>query len=153
MAKKTIQSVDVAGKRVLTRVDFNVPIDDGTITDDRRITSALPTIRNIIDRGGKAILCSHLGRPEGKGFEAEYSLKPVAERLGKLLNKPVAFPSNDCTDPASAAAVSAMKNGDVLLLENLRFAKGEKKGDPAFAAKLAAYGDIYVNDAFGTAHR
>lgn len=153
MAKKTIQSVGVAGKRVLTRVDFNVPIEDGRITDDRRITSALPTIRSIIDRGGRAILCSHLGRPEGKGYEPEYSLKPVAERLSKLLNKAVAFPSNDCTDQVAASAVAAMKDGDVLILENLRFAKGEKKGDPAFAAKLAAYGDIYVNDAFGTAHR
>ncbi len=153
MAKKTIQSVDVAGKRVLIRVDFNVPIEDGAITDDRRIEGAVPTIRSVVERGGRAVLCSHLGRPEGKGYEAEHSLKPAAERLSTLIGRPVAFPSNDCTDQAAAAAVAAMKDGDILLLENLRFHKGEKKGDPAFAAKLAAYADIYVNDAFGTAHR
>lgn len=153
MPKQTISSVDVSGKRVLVRVDFNVPIEDGAITDDRRIASALPTIRSVIDRGGKAILMSHLGRPEGKGFEADASLKLAAARLSELLGKSVAFPSTDCVDAASAAAVSAMKNGEVLLLENLRFHKAEKKGDPAFAAKLAAYGDIYVNDAFGTSHR
>ncbi len=151
--KKTITQTDVSGKRVLTRVDFNVPIEDGKITDDRRIRMALPTIQSIITRGGKAILMSHLGRPEGVGYEARESLKPCAERLSQLLGKPVAFPSNDCTDAAAATAVAAMKNGDVLLLDNLRFAKGEKKGDAAFAAKLAAYGDVYVNDAFGTAHR
>jgi phosphoglycerate kinase len=153
MAKKTIKSIDVSGKRVLTRVDFNVPVEDGRITDDRRIREALPTIRSITERGGKAILMSHMGRPEGKGFEAEFSLVIAAKKLSELLGKPVAFPSNDCTDDTAAAAVSGMRNGDVLLLENLRFHKGEKKGDPAFAAKLAAYGDIYVNDAFGTAHR
>ncbi|MCC7387384.1 MAG: phosphoglycerate kinase [Phycisphaerales bacterium] len=153
MAKQTIQSVDVAGKRVLVRVDFNVPLDGGRITDDRRIAGALPTIRSIIDRGGKAVLMSHLGRPEGKGFEDQYSLRPVANRLGELLGKPVAFPSNDCIDSGAGAAVNSMANGDVLLLENLRFHKPEKKGDPAFAAKLAAYGDVYVNDAFGTCHR
>ncbi len=153
MHKKTVAQIDVAGKRVLTRVDFNVPIEGGVIGDDRRIRMALPTIRSIIDRGGKAILMSHLGRPEGKGYEESESLKPCAARLSELLGKPVAFPSNDCTDAAAAAGVAAMKNGDVLLLDNLRFAKGEKKGDAAFAAKLAAYGDVYVNDAFGTAHR
>jgi phosphoglycerate kinase len=151
MPKKTIATTDVSGKRVFIRVDFNVPIDNGVITDDRRIAAALPTIKNVLDRGGKAILASHMGRPEGKGYEAEFSLKPVAERLSKLLGKPVAFPSQDCTD--ATAAVASMKNGDVLLLENLRFHKGEKKGDPAFAAKLAAYTDVYVNDAFGTCHR
>jgi phosphoglycerate kinase len=153
VAKQTIKSVDVAGKRVLVRVDFNVPLDGGRITDDRRITGALPTIKSIIDRGGRAILMSHLGRPEGKGFEDQYSLRPVANRLAELLGKPVAFPSNDCIDAAAGAAVKSMANGDVLLLENLRFHKPEKKGDPAFAAKLAAYGDVYVNDAFGTCHR
>ncbi len=151
--KKTITQIDVSGNRVLTRVDFNVPIEDGKIGDDRRIRMALPTIQAITSRGGKAILMSHLGRPEGKGYEASESLKPCAERLSQLLGKPVAFPSNDCTDAAAAAAVAAMKPGDVLLLDNLRFAKGEKKGDAAFAANLAAYGDVYVNDAFGTAHR
>jgi phosphoglycerate kinase len=153
MSKKTITKIDVAGKRVLIRVDFNVPIEDGKITDDRRIRMAIPTIKNVIDRGGKAILMSHLGRPEGKGYEASESLKPCASRLGELLGKPVGFPSNDPTDAAAATAVNAMKNGEVVLLDNLRFAKGEKKGDPAFAAKLAALGDIYVNDAFGTCHR
>jgi phosphoglycerate kinase len=153
MSKKNITQVDVAGKRVLVRVDFNVPIENGQITDDRRIASALPTIKSIIDRGGKAILMSHLGRPEGTGYSAEDSLKPAAERLSKLLGKPVAFPSTDCVDAASAAAVGAMKNGEVVLLENLRFHKAEKKGDPTFAGKLAAYGDVYVNDAFGTSHR
>ncbi len=153
MPKKTIAQIDPSGKRVLTRVDFNVPIDDGRITDDRRIRMALPTIRSIIDRGGRAILMSHLGRPEGIGYEASESLKPCASRLAELLGKPVGFPSNDPTDAAAAAAVSAMKNGEVILLDNLRFHKGEKKGDAAFAAKLAALGDIYVNDAFGTCHR
>jgi len=153
MPKKTIASVDVAGKRVLIRVDFNVPVENGAITDDRRIREALPTIRSVVDRGGRAILMSHLGRPEGTGFEAEYSLKLAADHLAKLLGKPVAFPSQDCTDAAAASAVAALTNGGVVLLENLRFVKGEKKGDPAFAAKLAAYADIYVNDAFGTAHR
>lgn len=153
MSKKTIASVNPSGLRVLVRVDFNVPVEDGKITDDRRIREAIPTIKSIIDRGGKAVLMSHMGRPEGTGFEAEFSLKIAAERLSQLLGKPVAFPSNDCTDAAAASAVAAMKDGDVLLLENLRFHKAEKKGDPAFAAKLAAYGDIYVNDAFGTCHR
>ncbi len=153
MAKQTIQSVDVAGKRVLIRVDFNVPVEDGKITDDRRIRGAIPTIKSVIDRGGKAILMSHMGRPEGQGFEQEFSLAVAAKKLSELLGKPVSFPSQDATDAAAGAAVAAMKNGDVLLLENLRFHKGEKKGDQAFAAKLAAYADIYVNDAFGTAHR
>lgn len=153
MPKKTIRAVDVASKRVLIRVDFNVPIEDGKITDDRRIRSAIPTIKSVIDRGGKAILCSHLGRPEGTGYQAEDSLAPCAKKLSELLGKPVAFPSQDCIDATAGAAVAAMKNGDVLLLENLRFHKAEKKGDAAFAAKLAAYADVYVNDAFGTCHR
>lgn len=153
MPKKNISSVNVAGKAVLIRVDFNVPIEDGKITDDRRIKAALPTIKSVLDRGGKAILMSHLGRPEGTGFVAEDSLKPAASRLSELLGKPVAFPSNDCVDAAAADAVKKLNNGEVLLLENLRFHKAEKKGDAAFAAKLAAYGDIYVNDAFGTCHR
>ncbi|MBM4109139.1 MAG: phosphoglycerate kinase [Phycisphaerae bacterium] len=153
MPKKNIAKADVAGKRVLIRVDFNVPIEGGAITDDRRIQAALPTIRGVIDRGGRAILMSHLGRPEGTGYSAEDSLKPCAERLAHLLGKPVGFPSTDCVDDKAAAAVAAMKNGDVLLLENLRFHKGEKKGDAGFAARLAAYADVYVNDAFGTCHR
>jgi phosphoglycerate kinase len=153
MPKKTITQIDVAGKRVLIRVDFNVPIEDGRITDDRRIRMAIPTIKSVIDRDGKAILMSHLGRPEGVGYEPSESLKPCADRLSELLGKPVAFPSNDPIDAAAAAAVGSMANGSVLLLDNLRFHKGEKKGDPAFAARLAALGDIYVNDAFGTCHR
>lgn len=153
MPKKTIADVQVAGKRVLIRVDFNVPIESGTITDDRRIQAALPTIKSVIERGGKAILMSHLGRPEGTGYEEGESLKPCAERLSLLLGRPVAFPSTDCVDAASASAIAGMKAGDVLLLENLRFNKGEKKGDAGFAGKLAAFGDVYVNDAFGTCHR
>lgn len=153
MAKKNISAVDVRGKRVLIRVDFNVPVEDGKITDDRRIREAFPTIKSVIDRGGRAILMSHMGRPEGQGFEAEFSLKICADRLSQLLSKPVAFPSQDCVDAGAAAAVAAAKDGDVVLLENLRFVKGEKKGDPAFAAKLAAFADVYVNDAFGTCHR
>lgn len=153
MPKKTIAQLDVSGKRVLVRVDFNVPIESGKITDDRRIRAAVPTIRSIIDRGGSAVLMSHLGRPEGKGFEASESLKPCAERLAELLGKGVEFPSNDPVDDGAAAAVKSLKAGGVLLLDNLRFHKGEKKGDAAFAAKLAAYGDAYCNDAFGTCHR
>ena len=153
MAKKTIEQVDVAGKRVLVRVDFNVPLEDGRITDDRRIRAAVPTIRSVIERGGRAVLMSHLGRPKGEGPEPALSLKPAADRLGELIGTPVAFPSDDCVSDASASAVSAMGDGDVLLLENLRFHEAEKKGDAAFAAKLAAYGDVYVNDAFGTCHR
>lgn len=154
MAKKTIEAVDVSGKRVLIRVDFNVPIEDGKIADQRRITEALPTIRSVLSRGGSAVLMSHLGRPEGTGYEAAYSLEPVAKRLGELLGgTKVVFPSRDCVDEQAAVAVAALKPGEVVLLENLRFHKEEKKGDPAFAAKLAAYGDVYVNDAFGTAHR
>ncbi|MCW5753753.1 MAG: phosphoglycerate kinase [Phycisphaeraceae bacterium] len=153
MPKKTIAAVDVSGKRVLLRVDFNVPLDGDRITDDRRIQAAIPTIRNVIDRGGKAILISHLGRPEGNGYETTSSLKPCAERLSALLAKPVGFPSTNCIDEHAAAAVASMQNGEVILLENLRHHKGEKKGDPAFAAKLAEYADVYVNDAFGACHR
>ncbi len=153
MSKKTITSVDVSGKRVLIRVDFNVPIENGTITDDRRIRMAIPTIKSVIDRGGRAVLISHLGRPDGIGYEASESLKPCATRLAELLGKPVGFPSNDPTDAAAASATNAMKNGEVILLDNLRFNKGEKNGDAGFATKLAALGDIYVNDAFGTCHR
>jgi len=152
MAKKTIQALAVNGKKVLVRVDFNVPLDDHQhITDDRRIVAAIPTIKSIIDRGGIAILMSHLGRPKG-GPEAKYSLKPAAEHLGKLLGKPVQLAS-DCIGEAVRRMVSALKPGDVLVLENTRFHKGEEKNDPQFAGELAALGDLYVNDAFGTAHR
>lgn len=153
MAKKSIEQTDVAGKRVLIRVDFNVPLDGGTITDDRRITAALPTIRSVIDRGGRAILMSHLGRPEGKGYEASYSMAPVAQRLGELLGKPVSIPAQSCKDPAVKQAADGMQDGEVILLENLRFHGCEKRNEPEFAAQLADLADVYVNDAFGTCHR
>jgi len=151
MAKKTVADVDVRGKRVVMRVDFNVPLEGGRITDDRRIAQALPTIKSVIERGGRLVLMSHLGRPKG-GPEPKYSLKPVADHLAKLLAKPVAF-ATDAIGPETEKQVAALKDGDVLLLENLRFHKGEEKNDPTFAKQLAGYGDVYVNDAFGTAHR
>jgi len=151
MATKTVADVDVKGKKVLMRVDFNVPLDGSTITDDRRIAQALPTIKNVLDRGGRLILMSHLGRPKG-GPEAKFSLKPCATRLGELLGQPVAF-ADDCIGPAVESAAAALQDGQVLLLENLRFHKQEEKNDPAFAQSLARLGDVYVNDAFGTAHR
>ena len=151
MANKTVADVDVKGKRVLMRVDFNVPIEDGEITDDRRITQAMPTIRDVTERGGRLILMSHLGRPKG-GPEPKYSLKPCARRLSELLGRPVAF-APDCIGPQVEAMVGKLKDGEVLLLENLRFHKQEEKNDPNFAAQLARLGDVYVNDAFGTAHR
>lgn len=153
MPKKTVESLDVAGKRVLIRVDFNVPMDGTSIADDRRIRAAIPTIKSVIERGGRAVLMSHLGRPKGEGFEETFTLVPVAARLSEFLGRPVAFPSHDCVDDDAANAVNAMGDGDVLLLENLRFNAGEKAGDIAFASKLAAMGDAYVNDAFGACHR
>ncbi|MEL7483711.1 MAG: phosphoglycerate kinase [Planctomycetota bacterium] len=153
MAKKTIESVDVSGKRVLIRVDFNVPLDGGAITDDRRIRSALPTIKSVLDRGGSVVLMSHRGRPKGEGYEAAFSLEPVARRLSELLERDVEFPSQDCVDDAAANAAIGLAAGGVVLLENLRFHSAEKKGGAEFAAKLATYGDVYVNDAFGTCHR
>lgn len=155
MAKKTIADVDVAGKAVLMRCDFNVPQDDRlNITDDRRITEALPSIKSVLDRGGRLILMSHLGRPEGKdpAEDAKFSLKPVAARLKELLGCPVHFATDTVGGDAKSKS-KALKNGEVLLLENVRFNKGEKKGDPEYAAVLAAMGDIYCNDAFGTCHR
>ena len=155
MAKKTIADVSVAGKSVLMRCDFNVPLDDQLqITDDRRITEALPSIKSVLDRGGRLILMSHLGRPEGKDpvEDAKFSLKPVATRLRELLGCPVHFAAD--TVGADANSKSAgLKNGEVLLLENVRFNKGEKKGDAEYATILASMGDIYCNDAFGTCHR
>lgn len=155
MAKKTIADVDVQGKAVLMRVDFNVPLDDALhITDDRRITEALPSIKSVLDRGGRVILMSHLGRPEGKdpAEDAKYSLKPVAARLQELVAGAVHFASDTVGDDAKAK-VAALKDGDVLILENVRFNKGEKKGDPEYAGVLAGFGDVYCNDAFGTCHR
>ena len=154
MPKKTVADIDPRGKTLLVRVDFNVPQDDaGAITDDRRIRMALPTIQAIIDRGGRAVLMSHLGRPSGKGAEPAFSLAPVAERLGELLGKPVALAS-DTGGPDSHAKLAALPAGGVLLLENVRFNKGEKKGDDAaYVAGLAKLADGYVNDAFGTCHR
>jgi len=153
MAKKTIADVDVAGKTVLMRVDFNVPLDaDLNVTDDRRVRMALPSIKSVIDRGGKLILMSHLGRPEGGPGDEKYSMKPAAAKLAELLGKDVAFAKDTVGDDAKAKA-AALKDGEVLVLENLRFSKGEKKGDPEFAAKLAAMADVYCNDAFGTCHR
>ena len=151
MSKKTVTDVDVKSKKVLMRVDFNVPLDGTKITDDRRIMQAVPTIKSVIERGGRLILMSHLGRPKG-GPEAKFSLKPAADRLGEILGKPVKF-APDCIGPDVEKMVSELKDGDVLLLENLRFHKEEEKNDPVFARQLAKLGDVYVNDAFGTAHR
>jgi len=154
MPKKSVADLDPRGKAVLIRVDFNVPQDDtGAITDDRRIKMALPTIRSILDRGGKAILMSHLGRPAGKGLEPAFSLAPVAKRLGELLGTSVMLAS-DTGGADSQAKAKALPAGGVLVLENVRFNKGEKKGDDAtYVAGLASLADAYVNDAFGTCHR
>ncbi len=172
MNKKTIRDVDLKGKRVVMRVDFNVPIKEGQIKDDTRIRGALPTIQYVLDQGASLVLMSHLGRPSGKGYEADFSLKPVADYLAKMLGRPVAF-APDCA--AADAAVAALKPGEVLMLENTRFYKEEegkvkkaegmtdeeyaaKKADmkakqAKLAEKLASYGDLFCNDAFGTAHR
>jgi 3-phosphoglycerate kinase len=152
MNKKTLQDIDVKGKRVLVRADFNVPQDEnGRITDDIRITAALPTIQYLLSHGAKVILCSHLGRPKS-GFEPKFSLKPVADRLNQLLNgKVTAAP--DVIGEGARAACAALKEGEAVLLENVRFHKEEEKNDPEFARQLASFADIYVNDAFGTAHR
>ena len=149
---KTIDELDGAGKRVLVRVDFNVPVKDGVVTDDTRIRAALPTIEKLVGDGARVILMSHLGRPAGTGFEEAYTLRPAALRLSELLGKPVAFATDTVGEDARAKAAS-LRDGDVLVLENLRFDKREKKNDPAFCAELAALGEVYVNDAFGTAHR
>jgi phosphoglycerate kinase len=183
MSKKTVGDVDVRGKRVLMRVDFNVPLDGGRITDDRRIVQAMPTIKSVIERGGRVILMSHLGRPKGAP-EPKYSLKPAAERLRELVNECKAVPhphgegrnvtdlhimkdpderaadtharvlfAPDCIGPEVERMSKELRDGDVLLLENLRFHQGEEKNDPNFARQLGQLGDVYVNDAFGTAHR
>ena len=152
MDKKTVRDIDVAGKRVLMRVDFNVPLDtERRITDDTRIRAALPTIQYVLDHGAALILMSHLGRPDGKVVE-KLSLAPVAQRLSELLGKPVLM-AEDCSGPQVEAQAASLQAGQVLLLENLRFHAQEEKNDSAFAQQLAALGELYVNDAFGTAHR
>jgi len=151
MNKKTVRDIDVAGKRVLVRVDFNVPLEKGQVTDDTRIRAALPTIRYLIDHRARVILMSHLGRPKG-GPSDDLRLEPVARRLSELLGQEVHY-VRDCIGPEVEAAVQALGEGEVLLLENLRFHPEEEKNDPAFAAQLAKLGDVYVNDAFGAAHR
>jgi phosphoglycerate kinase len=151
--KRTIADVDVAGKRVLVRVDFNVPLDEQqAITDDLRIRMALPTIRSVVDRRGKLILMSHLGRPKGVGREPKYSLKPAAARLAEHLGRSVEF-AEDTVGQSAQAKVAALKPGEILVVENLRFNAGEQHGDPDFARALAEFADIYCNDAFGTCHR
>ena len=156
MNKKTVKDIDLKGKKVIVRVDFNVPLDEkANITDDRRIRAALPTIEYALNQGAsKVILMSHLGRPKGSGFEAEFSLKPVALHLEKLLKEKLLF-LNDCVGPAvkDAIATASAAKERVVLLENLRFHKEEEKNDPNFAKELASLADVYVNDAFGTAHR
>ncbi|PJH76426.1 MAG: phosphoglycerate kinase, partial [Anaerolineae bacterium CG_4_9_14_0_8_um_filter_58_9] len=151
MNKKTVRDIDPKGKRVLVRVDFNVPIKDGAVGDDTRIRAALPTLEYLLERGAAVILCSHLGRPKD-GPDPKYSLKPVAAHLGKLTGKPVAF-AEDCIGPAAEKAAKALEPGEILLLENTRFHPEEEKNNPEMAKQLAALADIYVNDAFGSAHR
>ncbi len=149
---KSIDELDAAGKRVLVRVDFNVPVKDGAVADDTRIRAALPTIERLAAQGARVVLMSHLGRPAGEGFEEAFSLRPAALRLSELLGRPVVF-ATDTVGPDAQAKAAALRGGDVLVLENLRFDKREKKNDPAFCEELAALGEAYVNDAFGTAHR
>lgn len=150
--KKTVRDIDVDGKRVLVRVDFNVPIKDGVVGDTTRIKAALPTIKYLVEHNARVILMSHLGRPAGTGFEPELSLKPVAAKLAELSGLDVSF-VQDTYGEEAAKAVEAVEPGKVLVLENVRFDKREKKNDPEIAKKLASYGDIFVLDAFGTAHR
>jgi phosphoglycerate kinase len=152
MNKMTVRDVKLKGKRVLMRVDFNVPMAKGVVTDDKRIKAALPTIEYILDQGASLILMSHLGRPKGSGFEAEFSLKAAADVLAKLLDKPVEM-APDCVGPEVERMAKALKPGDVLMLENTRFHKGEEKNDLDLAKQMASLGDIYVDDAFGSAHR
>lgn len=151
MAKLTLKDLDLRNKRVLVRVDFNVPLEAGRVTDNTRIRAALPTIRYLVDNGARVILMSHLGRPKGKVKE-ELRLDPVARELENLLGRPV-YKVNDCIGPEVEAAAAALKPGEVLLLENVRFYPEEEKNDPEFARKLASLADLYVNDAFGAAHR
>ena len=149
--KKTVEDIDVSGKKVLVRCDFNVPMIDGEITDEKRIVASLPTVRYLLSNGAAVILCSHLGRPKN-GPEEKYSMKPVAESLSRLLGRPVALAADVVGDDAQAKA-AALQPGEVMLLENVRFEKGETKNDPELSRKFAALADIFVNDAFGSAHR
>jgi phosphoglycerate kinase len=149
--KKLVSDVDVQGMRVLVRVDFNVPIKDGKVADDTRIRAALPTIQYLLENGAAVILCSHLGRPKGEP-DPKFSLRPVAEHLSELLEMPIEFAEN-CIGPKANSAAAALNPGDVLVLENTRFQEGEKKNDPDMARQLAELADVYVNDAFGSAHR
>jgi len=150
-AKKTVKDVDVRGKRVLVRVDFNVPLSEGAVTDDTRVRAALPTLRYLVDHGARVIVVSHLGRPEGEP-DPQFSLRPVRQVLQRLLGRNVVF-VDDIVGPEAHEAVDRMVDGEIIMLENVRFDPGEKKNDPAFAASLASLADIYVNDAFGAAHR
>ena len=153
MNKKTIEDIDVSGKKVLVRVDFNVPLDEnGNITDETRIKAALPTIKYLLEHNAAVILCSHLGRPKGE-FNMKYSLAPVAKRLKEIFGEDKVVFASDVIGESAKKAVSELKPGNIVLLENLRFHKEEEKNDPDFAKALASYADIYVNDAFGTAHR
>ncbi len=149
--KKTVRDLDPAGRRVLVRVDFNVPLKGGEVADDTRIAAAMPTLRYLLEKRARVVLMSHLGRPEGR-TNPQYSLKPVAVRLERLLRQPVAF-ATDCVGPGTEAMAGALADGGVLLLENLRFHAEEEQNDAGFARRLAALGECYVNDAFGTAHR
>jgi phosphoglycerate kinase len=151
MNKKTVRDVDLKGKRVLMRVDFNVPMKDGKVSDDKRIRASLPTIEYVLEQGASLVLMSHLGRPKG-GPDPEFSLKPAAEALAVLLKRPVNM-APDCVGAGTEAMARALAAGDVLMLENVRFHKEEEKNDPAFAAQLARLGEVFVNDAFGSAHR
>ncbi|HEY8170978.1 MAG TPA: phosphoglycerate kinase, partial [Candidatus Limnocylindria bacterium] len=151
MKAKSVRDVDVAGKRVFLRADLNVPLDDGRITDDTRIRACLPTIVLLLERGAAVILASHLGRPKGKVNDA-LRLRPVAERLAELLGRPVRM-TGDALGPGVQVAVDKLRPGDLLLLENLRFHAAEEENDPEFARELASLADLYVNDAFGAAHR
>ncbi len=151
MEKLTIDDVDLTGKIVLTRVDFNVPLENGKVADDTRISAAIPTIQKIITSGAKAVLMSHLGRPKGEN-KPDLSLKPVAERLSQLMGRKVHF-SDDCVGKAAKKSIAKLSEGEIILLENLRFHKEEEKNDPQFARSLAKLGNVYINDAFGTAHR
>lgn len=151
MATKSIKDVNLSGQRVLVRCDFNVPLQDGQVSDDSRIVAALPTIRHLVEQGAKVILCSHLGRPKGER-KAEFSLSPVAEDLAAKLEQPVTF-IEDCVGPDVENELASLGDGEIALLENVRFYKGETDNDPEFAASLAKLADAFVNDAFGTAHR